>query len=93
MMDSQLLGTILVALASGGAITAAIQWIQNRSKTATEAGSILVDGARALIEPLTARIDDLEERVRTLEEVERKHVQWAILNNVWPPDREVWEQL
>ena len=61
MGNQQFWGTVLVALASGGAVTGLIQWAQNRQKTGAEAGSILVEGARALIEPLTERVEALEE--------------------------------
>lgn len=60
MGNQQFWGSVLIALASAGGVTAVIQWLQNRRKVNAEAGSILAEASRALIEPLTKRVEALE---------------------------------
>ena len=106
-IDPTALGAILTGLGLGGIVVSLIAWARGREGDKADAAQTLVESAalgvdvlsktvaelRSELDEVKAELDEVREDVRHLRETERKHVAWAGMNGIWPPDQATWDSL
>lgn len=77
---------LILAVCTGGGVTAIVQWLAGRRKTGAEVVRVYTDTALQLLDPLRQEIERLEGRVRTAHE--QLTIAGALLRQhgiEWPP--------